>query len=501
MDWTQKEITDALGTSPLFCAENFSVNGFSIDSRTLQPGDFFLCIKGDKHDGHAYIKHALQAGASGILIERSYFKETHNLPKNTTIFCKPNAIEALQDLARFHRKRIRASIIAVTGSNGKTSSKEILTHLLENIVGKAYVTSTTGNFNNHIGLPLSLLKAKKKDQFIVLEMGMNHSGEIAFLSRLAQPHHALITHIGDAHHEFFPDILDIARAKLEIIEGMSSQYKSSIAYHAFSPGIHIAMEMAQKANIPLCFFGMSKNNGSSSLPDNHKIKTDKLLPDNHIHLGKDLQISLDGLRFYWEGNEVYCENFHHPSMASNIMGCFSILYQAFHFSKKALLEASRNLHIQSKRRFQVIRKNRSSEKKPQILIDDTYNASPKSFLTAVTTLRQLLPHGRLALFFGEMAELGKKAKMSHENIGKHAALKGYQLLALAKSRYSSTVVKAYQQYQKGEGEIWERENLSMLVEMVKISQKLSEFDGILVKGSRSAQMDILSDQIQRLTYT
>ncbi len=204
--WTQK--TTALATGGLAVGA-WTATGVSIDSRTVQPGDLFVALRGDTHDAHAYVAQALQAGAVAAVVG-CIVEEPHLLVPDTMI--------ALEDLGRFARARTDARIAAITGSVGKTSSKEALTQLL---AAQAPTYGSHGNLNNNFGVPLSLARLPEASRFGVFELGMNHAGEIAPLARQVRPHVALVTAIAPAHVEFFADgEAGIAREKASIAEGL-----------------------------------------------------------------------------------------------------------------------------------------------------------------------------------------------------------------------------------------------------------------------------------------
>ncbi len=210
--WTADQVAAALGVSS---TGDWAAQGVSIDSRTLQPGDLFVAIKGDRFDGHAFVADALAKGAAAAIVSDP---AATALDKARTILVD-DTLDALVALARAARARTRAKVIAVTGSVGKTGTKDALACAL-GALGKTYATA--GNLNNHIGLPLSLANLPQNCRFTVLELGMNHAGEIEALSHLAQPDVAVITTVEPVHLEFFECEEAIADAKAEIFAGMTA---------------------------------------------------------------------------------------------------------------------------------------------------------------------------------------------------------------------------------------------------------------------------------------
>jgi UDP-N-acetylmuramoyl-tripeptide--D-alanyl-D-alanine ligase len=215
VDLTAASIAQAMSGSLVSGAPGSMVGGLSIDSRTLQPGDLFLAIVGDRFDGHRFVGAAEAAGARGFVVS-----DTASVPDDLAagvfVIRVADTTVALQMLARFVRRASGSIVVAVTGSAGKTTTKDVAAALLD---GTYRVYRTEGNFNNHIGLPLSLLELRHGPDVAVLEMGMNHAGEISLLTGLAEPDVRVWTNVAEVHTEFFPSIDAIADAKAEILEG------------------------------------------------------------------------------------------------------------------------------------------------------------------------------------------------------------------------------------------------------------------------------------------
>ncbi|MBV9264842.1 MAG: UDP-N-acetylmuramoyl-tripeptide--D-alanyl-D-alanine ligase, partial [Acidobacteriaceae bacterium] len=211
MQLTLGEVATATGA----IAQNIDLSlyaaGWSIDSRTAAAGELFFAIEGDVHDGHRFVQEVIGRGAIGAVVRRDY--ESNVLP----LLRVPDTLGALQESAAFARRKWNGRVVGVTGSAGKTGTKDIIAELL----GTKYrVGKTVGNFNNHIGLPLSVLRIPCQSEIGVFELGMNHAGEIRALARIAQPHIGVVTNVGYAHVEFFESIDGIAAAKRELIEAL-----------------------------------------------------------------------------------------------------------------------------------------------------------------------------------------------------------------------------------------------------------------------------------------
>jgi len=219
-DWTVENLLDGTG-GRLVTGGTTAIEGFSIDTRTLKKNEVFFAIKGETHDGHSFIGRAIEAGASAVVASKVPDSEV-NISK-TTFVQVDDSISALQNLARWHRARHSGKFIGVTGSNGKTTTKEMLFQLFS---GKYKTWATSGNLNNHIGLPLNLVRIPLDTEICIMEMGMNHSGEIRFLAGIALPQYALISSIGPAHIGMLGSLENIAHAKGEILENLPPSGKA-----------------------------------------------------------------------------------------------------------------------------------------------------------------------------------------------------------------------------------------------------------------------------------
>src|SRR5579872_4520989 len=204
------EFTSAAGDFPR--AE--VVQGYSIDSRTVAPGELFFAVKGERLDGHDYVNAALEKGAAAAVVQKA---ELHRYPDKTRLLAVDDTLVALQTLATAVRKLWGKALVGVTGSAGKTTTKESIAHVLG---ARFRVLKSEGNFNNHFGLPLMLLKLEPEHDVAVIEMGMSHAGEIRALAKIAQPEIGVVTNVAPVHLEFFDSLAGIARAKYELIESL-----------------------------------------------------------------------------------------------------------------------------------------------------------------------------------------------------------------------------------------------------------------------------------------
>ncbi|MBI5463516.1 MAG: UDP-N-acetylmuramoyl-tripeptide--D-alanyl-D-alanine ligase, partial [Ignavibacteriales bacterium] len=201
-------------------AKKANVSGVSTDSRSIASGNVFVAIRGEKFDGHNFISAAVQAGAGVIVLEQSWAEKNQAMliSLNRTIVIVVDTTKALGELARIHRRKFRIPVIAIGGSNGKTTTKDMLRAVLAK---KFDVLATEGNLNNHIGVPQTLFKLEKKHSIAVVEIGTNHPGEIAHLCEVLEPTHGIITNIGREHLEYFGSLKGVAAAECELFSWLA----------------------------------------------------------------------------------------------------------------------------------------------------------------------------------------------------------------------------------------------------------------------------------------
>ena len=211
MKYFVKDLEKILNAKKINLVDNKEITGIAIDSRKVKEGDLFIPFLGENVDGHDYIESAFEKGAVASLSLKDDFESDNN------IIYVNDSYEAIQTLAKHYLECLNAKIIAITGSNGKTTTKDIVTSILET---KFKVHKTQGNFNNELGVPLTILAAPEDSDILVLEMGADNFGQLDFLSKLVKPDYTIITNIGESHIEFFGSRAGIAKAKFEITNGM-----------------------------------------------------------------------------------------------------------------------------------------------------------------------------------------------------------------------------------------------------------------------------------------
>ena len=351
-----------------------------IDSRKIQKNDFFVAIKGDNFDANTFAKQALENGASYVIIDNPdyYINEKTILVKNS--------LETLQALAQFHRIQLALPIIALTGSNGKTTTKELINVVLSE---KYKVKSTIGNLNNHIGVPLTLLSFDYKTEIGIVEMGANHQKEIEFLCDIAQPNLGYITNFGKAHLEGFGGFEGVIKGKSELYDYIRKE--------EFDP--EEDQERQKKVFINLDdAIQLEKSEGLNRFTFSFKDKTASVFISS-IEVNPFVKINFEG--FEIQSNLIGAYN------APNIAAAIAI-GKYFKVDNSKIKKAIEN-YIPTNNRSQIIEKNSNK------IILDAYNANPSSMKVAIENFINLEGNSKV-MILGDMFELGKESLLEHKNI-------------------------------------------------------------------------------------
>ncbi|MBW2247812.1 MAG: UDP-N-acetylmuramoyl-L-alanyl-D-glutamate--2,6-diaminopimelate ligase [Deltaproteobacteria bacterium] len=455
--WTTAEILEATGGDLLSGDLEHSFSGISIDSRSISMDKLFVAIKGDTHDGHRFTGHVIERGVSGLLIERT---KIHTLPgkeptENGMVCVTVNdTIRALGDLAAFHRKRSSAAVVAITGSNGKTSTRK----MTAGVVSRRFSTlSTYGNLNNHIGLPLTLLNLNVDHKWAVLELGMNHPGEIKRLGEICSPDIGVITNIGPAHLEGLGSLDAVMQAKGELLEEIKPD--GTAVLNADDPRLlHLAHSTSRK----VLFFGRSKNARIRALS----------VKGTETGLCFDLALDEERIAVDLKTPAVF--------MISNALAAAAVGYLLGLTAGeiKDGLEAFKPVTG----RMNILKTGRGIT-----IIDDTYNANPDSMKTAINTLRSLKGNHTGILVAGDMLELGAHAESMHRNIGKIAAGSNIAKLYVT-GEFARTVAEGAMDQDMNPRDIFTGTKEQILED---IKYRLNPGDWILIKGSRGMTMETI----------
>lgn len=350
-----------------------------IDSRKKTPDGLFVPIKGDRFDGHDFLFQAIENGAAAALWRESR-PLPDKLPPDFPLFLVKDTLEALQSLAKSYLRECAPKVVAVTGSNGKTTTKD----MIDSVLGTVYKTfKTQGNFNNHIGLPLTILAMPEDTEVLILEMGMNHFGELTFLSQLAEPDVAVITNIGESHIEFLGSREGIAKAKLEIVKGLKDggtlviDGDEPLLAHVRTKAFRI-LSCGYNEGADLWITDMHERMDGYTFSVNHESGTYKV-PVLGKHNVK---------------NAVY----------SIAVG------EQLGLSAVKIKEGLERLKL-TKMRFELVDGQNGA-----LLVNDCYNASPTSMKAALETLKALPRFERRVAVLGDMYELGKDEEALHKQV-------------------------------------------------------------------------------------
>jgi len=377
-------------------------SGVSTDTRTIQKDNLFFSLSGENFNGNKFAKKALENGACyAIIDDKDYTQENTILVENT--------LKTLQQLAKHHRKKLNTPIIALTGSNGKTTTKELINCVLSK---KYNTTATKGNLNNHIGVPLTLLSMDSSTEIGIVEMGANHFNEIELLAEITNPDFGYITNFGKAHLEGFGSLQGVIKAKSELYHNLRKNKKIAFVNSDNIEQVNQSKEINS--------FTFSENNNS-----NTTIQFSKTTPIVEVLYKKH----------YIKSNLIGSYNF------TNIAAAISI-GEYFNVNTSDIINAIES-YIPDNNRSQLISKN-SNE-----IILDAYNANPTSMKAALDSFNQLETKNK-ALFIGDMFELGNTSKAEHQSIVNYIETLNIEQCHILGEEFSqtnhSTKIKSYRDY-------------------------------------------------------
>ncbi|TWI68094.1 UDP-N-acetylmuramoyl-tripeptide--D-alanyl-D-alanine ligase [Desulfobotulus alkaliphilus] len=465
LPWTCKDILDATGADLLSGKGENLFSAIATDSRKDLQGALFVALKGENHDGHDFLEKALAAGCAGILMEKTRWHEVRYLfrDKTASVFGVENTLKALGQLARHRLSLCGSKVLAVTGSNGKTSTKEMLGCIFRT-AGPCLVTE--GNFNNEIGLPLTLFRLKPHDKWAILELGMNHPGEMERLSAICQPDMAIITRIAPAHLEGLGSVEGVARAKGEILCHMKKGSRLLI-------------------------------NGSD--PNSERIPLKEGIETLRFGRHADCDYSMENLNCHAKGSSftLHIKNASPLAIHLNVPGAM-MAENAMAAAAAALIAGIPEDMVQEglasfrgfSGRFQPL-----ATETGFIIINDTYNANPDSMEAALTQTVRMADRGRSFAVLGSMGELGKDAAALHRHVGALAAQKGIHALYVCGPHGKDFAEGARSAGMKN----IVCEDKDRLAAM--IFPELKPSDRVLVKGSRSMTMESVVDQLLQAART
>lgn len=447
-DWLHEEGT--LKFNPL-------VTGVSINSKTLKPGDLFIPFRGENVNGHRFVQDAFQKGAAASL----WLKDEPNPPEDVPLLFVESGEKALQQMAAAYRTELKATFIGITGSNGKTSTKDLVAGILSPYF---QVKKTEGNFNNELGLPLTILSLDEDTEFAVLEMGMSSFGEIEFLSNLAKPKYAVITNIGEAHMQDLGSREGIAKAKFEIIAGLQEQ--GQLFFDGDEPLLSPFVESVPFIN--------SKSFG--------------------VNKGNDLRIA--EVKFTEQGSSFRTEGILTEEMSIPILGEHQVknTLAALLIAKEVGLTAEQ-MRIALKQivltdmRMQVVEATNGA-----IFINDAYNAAPTSMRAAISFVEKSTIKSDKWLVLGDMLELGENEKQYHEEMSNSISSEVFTGVCLFGPRMEWLYKKLKEQFNESQL-VWMENDYEQIISF--LGEKISDESIVLVKGSRGMKLENIIEPFQK----
>jgi len=379
-----KDVVDKCDGKLIFGNKKTILENFSKDTRTLEVNDVYVGIKGEKIDGNIYYEEALEKGASGCILNSDIKLKEELIEKyeDRFIILVEDTIKCLQDLASYKRSLYDIPVIAITGSTGKTSTKDIVAEVLSQ---KYNVLKTEGNYNNHIGLPLTILKLKDHDALVV-EMGMSHLGEISLLSKIAKPTVGIIINVGTAHIGNLGSRENILKAKLEILDGMSNN--GTLVINNDNDLLH-SWHLNNK-NYNVITFGIDNESDYVAYEITSEIAS-SIYSVNVNDEKESFEINIPGIHFVYNGL------------------CALSVGKLFNIDNENIKNALKNIEL-TKRRMEIERI------KDITLINDCYNANLDSMKSAINYLGSLSNTRKIAIL-GDMLELGEFEEQLHRKVG------------------------------------------------------------------------------------
>ncbi len=450
--WSEGELTAAFGVAPS-APLSAAVRGVSIDSRTLEAGDLFIAIKGAAHDGHDHIARAFESGAVAAVVSR---ERAARLAALGPLFAVDDTLSAMERLGVAARARSKARIVAVTGSVGKTTVKEMLRAMLA-ACGATHASAHS--YNNHWGVPLTLARMAVRARYGVFEIGMNHAGEIAPLSRMARPHAALVTTIAPVHIEHLGSIEAIADAKAEIFLGLEPGGVAALNRDA--PQFERLVKAAAARGARVLTFGRGAD------CDARLIEVEAIDGGSRVRtmvLGRELAFVLGAPGVH---------------MAENALGAL-LAAEALGADLDACAAALKRFSPQQGRgaRFSV-----KTADGPAIIIDESYNANPASMRAALNLLAAAKPgpKGRRIAVIGDMLELGPKAEAMHAELAADLSASGVDLLfgagPLTRALYDAAPASMRAAWAERSNELTD-----------EVARELRGGDIAMIKGSNGSRM-------------
>ena len=461
--WTVSDILEASGGELLCGAKQRQFGALGIDSRSIDPNDLFVAIVGESHDGHAFISDVVEQGTRGLMVSS---EKARDLPistwqtRNIACVAVGDTTRALGDLAAFHRARTNAALVAITGSNGKTTTRQMTVAV---VARKFNTLATIGNYNNQIGVPLTLLRLAPEHRWAVVELGTNSPGEIARLAQICAPDIGVITNVGPAHLEGLGSLDGVMHEKGQLLDHLKAKGKAVL-----NADDRIVSEIAARTKKDVHFFGLSEKAAIRATALNEKVSGISFSLDLPQ---ESLTVDLKAAGHFMVVNALAAAAVGHllGLPAAEIKTGLETFEPAW--GRMNILQTASGIHV----------------------IDDTYNANPDSMKAAIATLASLRANNRSVFVAGDMLELGAQTESLHRQVGVWAAMANINNL-LVTGEYAEAVADGAREAGLQRQNIFTGSQEKILD---ALKDSLKPGDWVLVKGSRGAHMDTIVEGLKR----
>jgi UDP-N-acetylmuramoyl-tripeptide--D-alanyl-D-alanine ligase len=430
------------------------LRGVSIDTRTIGPGELFFAIKGPRFDGHEFVDRALDCGAAGVVVRAGGLSRKAGGP----VIEVKDTVKALQKLAAYHRDKLEATVVAVTGSNGKTTTKDMVAHVL---AGTRQVGGTQGNLNNYLGVPLTILSLQPFHEAAVIELGASFKGEISTLARIAKPQIGVITNVGPTHLEEMGSIEQVARCKAELAGELNPG--GTLVINGDDERLAAAIERVGRGDIKTvkCGFG----------------------PENTVKAVSAVSLGPAGMEFEVEGWGTARV----PTLGRHSVG-----------NALLALAVGWNMGMTFSRMCERLEGFKSPSMRMNLLglgglviLNDCYNSNPASAGVALETLKEMPATGRRVAVLGDMLELGEKSPEFHAELGREASFVDWLLVV---GRWGKKVAEGAAREGMNPSSVSVFADKAGLVSA--LIKRLRPGDVVLIKGSRGVGLESVTRALQ-----
>ncbi|HET9135142.1 MAG TPA: UDP-N-acetylmuramoyl-tripeptide--D-alanyl-D-alanine ligase [Candidatus Kapabacteria bacterium] len=437
------------------------IKNVSTDSRQIRKGDLFIALRGENFDGHLFLSQVAKAGAiAAVVDEKWYKKNAKTVPKRFPLLVVKDTLHTYGDLANIYRNKFTIPIVLVAGSNGKTTTKDVISHVL---AAKYSVLKTEANYNNHVGLPRMLFSLTSKHDIAIIEIGTNHPGEIARLTEIAEPTHGIITNIGREHLEFFKDLKGVAKEELALFDYLSAHDGTAIInlddryirteakrFHGFSE----TYSTTSKADVRAASKGFTADG---------KLRVEVLIGKQKIALRTSII----------------------AEYAPSLIAAVNAIAIRFGVSPSSIKKSLEEYKPHSKR-MEMIRLANGA-----LVINDTYNANPESFDAALETLYKIPATGKKYLAAGDMFELGNTSAREHTKLGKVMASYKFDGYYFAGEAMKNALRELKKTFKKASAIHTAKNEI-----VASLRSQLKKDDVLLLKGSRGMRMEEILSQLK-----